>query len=136
MELQSLENIKYTVKNCLLVGMSYDDSLVCAGAMPRQIDELAKDEMFQRECRQAGFLLEKGLLEKLNEVIDCQVDKGKESAITWLLGKVNPRYKGEEVKQDNFGNISINLSGSGVALENSDTVSIFDGTPDERLDIE
>lgn len=100
--------IKDNIQNAMLVGMSYEDALVLVGASVEEIEALGRDEMFQKECKSYEKTLEKQLLNSLMDAIAIQTEKGKDHGVTWLLGKLNPRYRGEEDKNANAGTIVIN----------------------------
>lgn len=80
------------IYNALLVGMSLQDAYIYAGCTEAEILEYSEDVVLQQRWAQVGKQLEYGLLEKLGVVIDKQVNRGSESALTWLLTKLNPRY--------------------------------------------
>ena len=72
--------------------MSLQDAYIYAGCTEAEILHLSEDEEFQMRMAQLSKQFEYGLLEKLQTVIDKQVNRGSESALTWLLTKTNPRY--------------------------------------------
>ena len=80
------------IYNAILIGMSLQDAYIYAGCTETEILQLSEDEEFQMRMAQLSKQFEYGLLEKLNSVIDKQVNRGSESALTWLLTKTNPRY--------------------------------------------
>lgn len=80
------------IYNAILIGMSLQDAYIYAGCTEAEILQLSEDEEFQMRMAQLSKQFEYGLLEKLQTVIDKQVNRGSESALTWLLTKTNPRY--------------------------------------------
>lgn len=80
------------IYNAILIGMSLQDAYIYAGCTEAEILQLSEDEEFQMRMAKLSKQFEYGLLEKLNSVIDKQVNRGCESALTWLLTKTNPRY--------------------------------------------
>ena len=103
-----LKQLKDSIQNAILVGMSYDDTLILAGATLDEMNELEKDEFFQRERKMYEKTLEKQLLNTLMDTIAIQAEKGRDHGVTWLLSKLNPRYRGEEDPTANAGSIIIN----------------------------
>ena len=79
------------IYNALMVGMSLNDALVYANCTEAEMLEYTSDD-YMRHWNSVQKGLEYGLLEKLQSVIDKQVNRGSESALTWLLTKTNPRY--------------------------------------------
>lgn len=80
------------IYNAILIGMSLQDAYIYAGCTEAEILQLSEDEEFQMRMAKLSKEFEYGLLEKLGSVIDKQVNRGCESALTWLLTKTNPRY--------------------------------------------
>jgi hypothetical protein len=127
--MRTLDNIKETILNALIAGMSYADALILSMADEQQIATLDNDILFQAQCKQASKTLELKLLKTLDDVIDIQTGKGKDHAVTWLLSKINPsRYGGgDDNSASNVGTIVINTKP--VDISDPDTaVEVFDGT--------
>lgn len=80
------------IYNALLIGMSLNDAYVYAGCTEAEILQYADDVVLQARWAAVQKQVELSLLEKLQTVIDKQVNRGSESALTWLLTKLNPRY--------------------------------------------
>lgn len=80
------------IYNALSIGMSINDAYIYAGCTEQEILEFSENDELQARWSQLQKGYEYGLLEKLNVVIDKQVNRGSESALTWLLTKINPRY--------------------------------------------
>ena len=62
MDEMRLKKLKDSIQNAILVGMSYDDALILAGATLEEINYLDKDEFFQRERKMYEKTMEKQLL--------------------------------------------------------------------------
>ena len=127
--MRTIDNIKETILNALIAGMSYTDALVLSMADEQQIEELDNDQLFQMQCKQTSKSLELRLLKTLEDIIEIQTEKGKDHAVTWLLSKINPsRYGGgDDNSADNVGTIVINTKR--VNFDDPDTaVEVFDGT--------
>lgn len=80
------------IHNALSIGMSLQDAYIYAGCTEQEISEWSQDEEKQREWSGIIKRQEYSLLEKLGVVIDKQVNRGNESALVWLLSRLNPRY--------------------------------------------
>lgn len=80
------------IYNALLIGMSLNDAYIYAGCTEDEILEYSEDEVLQQIWAGVQKQFEYSLLEKLGTVIDKQVNRGSESALTWLLQRLNPRY--------------------------------------------
>lgn len=97
-----------SITNAMLVGMARSDALVYAGLTTQQIAAIAEDEMWQSKFHKLEKDHEYGLLDRLKRVIEKQERAGKDSAVTWALEHMYPRYSNkpqEEGKQIiiNFG---------------------------------
>ncbi len=124
MEEIRLRKLKDSIQNAILVGMSYSDALILAGASLEEISYLDNDVDFQRERKACEKALEKQLLNTLMDTITIQAEKGKDHGVTWLLSKLNPRYRGEEEKGANAGSVIINTQQ--VDVTNPDNAVEFD----------
>lgn len=80
------------IYNALLLGMSLNDAYIYAGCTEAEVLAMSEDEEFQFKMAQLSKQFEYSLLEKLQTVIDKQVNRGSESALTWMLERTNPRY--------------------------------------------
>lgn len=119
------------IYNALLIGMSLPDAYIYAGCTENEILEFSEDEVLQQRWAGIQKQVEYGLLEKLNLVIDKQVNRGSESALTWLLTKLNPRYT--DKPQSTLPEIHMHLDSSDPA--SYDNVTIHK-SPSEAKDME
>ena len=103
--------------------MSLQDAYIYAGCTEAEILRLSEDEDFQMRMSQLSKQFEYGLLEKLSNVIDKQVNRGCESALTWLLTKTNPRYT--DKPQSVLPDLHLHIDGTDPA--EYDTVEIHKG---------
>ena len=93
------------IYNSLMVGFGLKDALVYAGCTEAEMEE----ELQNPKWAQLGKQFEYSLLEKLQTVADKQMNMGKETALTWLLERVNPEKWGKVVAQNEGQPITINL---------------------------
>lgn len=114
------EEEKDKVFNCLLVGMAPSDAYIYAALKPAQIAELEEDEDWQAWIASQTRAHEYSLLKKLHEVIDQQVLDAKDSAVTWALEHLYPRYSGKPTAEGQ----PINISFAGVDPVGLDTVEV------------
>ena len=115
------------IDNALLIGMDVSDAYVYAGLTPAVIASLAEDEEWQAHIARRRKQHEFSLLSKLDKVQDKQVHMGRESAITWALEHMYPRYANKA--QDTAKIVSITFGEKDPADE--DTVEINTGTDAE-----
>lgn len=108
------------IYNALIVGMTLDDAYVYAGLTPSEIVEAKESDELQTKWLGFSKQFEFTLLSKLNQVIDKQVNMGKEQAITWLLEKTNARYTGKP--QNELPELHIHIDDEDPA--DMDTVTI------------
>ncbi len=80
------------IYNALLVGMSLDDAYIYAGLTPQEIAYVSEDPVHQSKWARLYKEFEYGLLDNMSEIARKQVKIGKESATTWLLEKMFPRF--------------------------------------------
>ena len=83
------------IENAIRVGLALEDALILVELTPAQIAEVMADEALQMRFASIRRGHEYSLLNQLNEVIDVQVRMGKESAITSMLERLNPRWSGK-----------------------------------------
>ena len=103
-------------------GMSLEDMLVLCEVDPEDMVKLQADQMFMARANAMSKQLSYDLLKQLNDVIETQISKGKDHAITWLLEKTNPRFSNSGDGGDKAGVINIFTHEANV--ESSDTVAV------------
>lgn len=81
-----------SIENALYVGMELHDAYVFAGLTEAEIETVSSNDELQAMYASFARRYEYDLLEKLNAVIQKQVNMGRENALTWMLERVNPRY--------------------------------------------
>lgn len=108
------------IYNALIVGMTLDDAYVYAGLTSAEIVEAKESDELQAKWSSQAKQFEYTLLSRLNQVIDKQVNMGREQAITWLLEKTNARYTGKP--QNELPELHIHIDDEDPA--DMDTVTI------------
>jgi hypothetical protein len=83
------------IYNALVIGMSLDDAYIYAGLTPQEIEAVAEDDAHQIKWKQIIKGFEFGLLDRLNKVSEKQAKVGRETATTWMLEHMYPRYSGK-----------------------------------------
>lgn len=116
------EAIKDQILTGISFGMTKEDMYILCELTPAEMESLDQDIFFVARISANTKQLTYTLLKDLNDVIDIQVMKGKDHAITWLLEKVDPRFKANSDIADRPG--IVNITTQNVKLEASDTVSI------------
>lgn len=116
------EGVKDQILTGISFGMKKEDMFILCELTPAEIDELSKDAFFAARANAKEKETTYDLLRSLNDVIDIQVMKGKDHAITWLLEKLDPRFKANADTTDRPG--IVNITTQNLKLENSDTVNI------------
>lgn len=98
---------KDAIYNALVVGMAPEDAYIYAGLTPSEIEEISSDIEYQNELHQTAKQFEYGLLTDLREVQKRQIAVGRETAITWALEHMYPRYSGKP--QGNVGEVHLHF---------------------------
>lgn len=112
------------IYNALTVGMALEDAYIYAGLTAAEIEAVTTDIDYQAQLRQVLKDFEFGLLSDLREVQKRQIAVGRETAITWALEHMFPRYSGKP--QNETGEVHLHFENKDPALE--DTVEIFKPT--------
>ncbi len=110
----TLESKKEHILRLIKLGMELYRAELITECTEEEIDNIEKDEKFNRKAEIYDAISEKELLDKLEKAIDIAVDKGKSSAIQWKLERLNPgRWGNKEAEKRNIDlkNLSISLVG-------------------------
>lgn len=113
------------IYNALVIGMSLEDAYIYAGLTPDEIEAISEDAAHQTKYKQLTKEFEFNLLNRMNEVSQKQVRAGRETATTWMLEHMFPRYSG---KPQNEGG-EVHLHFNNVDPAKYDTVEIFNPQP-------
>lgn len=110
------------------LGMPLEDMMVLSELSPQDMVDLQANSLFMARANAAAKHLTYDLLKRLEDVIDIQVSKGKDHAITWLLEKTNAHFAPKGEAGDKPG--IINIFTKDAVVEASDTVEVhtFDTT--------
>lgn len=128
--MSAIDQKKDLILNGLKAGMDLDDLFIMARCSPNEILTLKADEYFMSDCKCAPKELEIDLLKQLHQAILVQTDKGKDHGVTWLLGKINPRYSDRPENGDKPG--IINIYTEPLDLKAMPTVDIVGAVPEEE----
>ena len=115
------------VHNALVIGMSLDDAYIFAGLTPQEIEAVSEDTQLQVKWHQIIKEYEFGLLKRMNDISQKQAKVGRETATTWMLEHMFPRYNG---KPQNEGG-EVHLHFNDVDPATYDTVEIFNPKADK-----
>lgn len=113
------------IYNALVIGMSLEDAYIYAGLTPDEIEAISEDAAHQTKYKQLTKGFEFTLLNRMNEVSQKQIRAGRETATTWMLEHMFPRYSG---KPQNEGG-EVHLHFNNVDPAQYDTVEIFNPQP-------
>lgn len=117
----------------IALGLPLEDMLVLSEVSPQDMVELQKDEMFMAKANAANKKLTYDLLNNLHDIIDVQVRKGKDHAVTWLLEKTNPFFAAKGDTGDKPGVVNIFTQNTDIAASDTVAVNIYD-QPSEPLE--
>lgn len=117
------------IYNALVIGMSLEDAYIYAGLTPAEIEAISEDAAHQTKYKQLTKEFEFNLLNRMNEVSQKQVRAGRETATTWMLEHMFPRYSG---KPQNEGG-EVHLHFNNVDPAQYDTVEIFNPKADKEV---
>ena len=107
------------IYNALLIGMALPDAFMYAACTENEILEYS-EEPYASRWATVQKQVEYGLLEKLNTVIDKQMNRGDAGALTWLLQRLNPRYT--DKPQSTLPEIHMHLDPSDPATYDAVTI--------------
>lgn len=109
------------IYNSLIIGMALEDAYIYAGLTPQEIEKVVEDDYYQQKWRQLTKDFEYNLLNRLVSISEKQAKMGRETATTWMLEHMFPRYSG---KPQNEGG-EVHLHFNDVDPVTYDTVEIF-----------
>lgn len=108
------------IHNALVIGMALDDAYIYAGLTPQEIEAAAEDVQLQAKWHSIIKEYEFGLLKRMNDISQKQAKVGRESATTWMLEHMFPRYSGKPMTD--LPDIHLHIDGTDPA--DYDTVMI------------
>ena len=83
------------IYNALIIGMALDDAYIYAGLTAQEIELVAEDTVLQSKFKRYIKETEYGLLKRMGEISQKQAKVGRETATTWMLEHMFPRYSGK-----------------------------------------
>lgn len=108
------------IYNALVVGMALEDAYIYAGLTPDEIEEVSQDTPYQLKWQSVTKEFEYTLLNRMQDISVKQSRMGKESATTWMLEHIFPRYSGKP--QNEGGEVHLHFNNVDPAVY--DTVEI------------
>lgn len=114
------------IHNALMVGIALEDAYIFAGLTAQEIEAVTEDTDLQLKWHRIIKEYEYGLLKRMNDISAKQAKAGRETATTWMLEHMFPRYSGKPMSD--MPPIHLHIDGTDPA--NYDTVSINKGAPD------
>ena len=109
------------IHNALIIGMALEDAYIFAGLTPQEIEAVSEDTELQLKWHRITKEFEYGLINRLNEISVKQAKVGRETATTWMLEHMFPRYSGKPM--NDMPDIHLHIDGTDPA--NYDTVKIM-----------
>lgn len=116
------------VLNCVSLGMDLQRAYYAAELTPDEMDELEKDEAFQRTAKAKEAIAEMKLLQSLDSVIEMNLRKGNSKELRYKLGAISPKWRNTGGSQPQQGG-TINIFTKNYNVDEEDTVTVFKGTP-------
>jgi len=133
----TLEDKKNYVKRYIRLGMDRASAMMVAELTFEEMEELDKDEVFNRQLDFQAKLEEKALLEKFDTAMNATVAAYDTKDVRWKLSKLNPARWGEGQKAGKTNNpLNIKINMSGAKFDNgADNLEInTEFEPEEGLD--
>lgn len=109
------------IYNALIIGMALEDAYIYAGLTPQEIEKVVEDDYYQQKWRQLTKDFEYTLLNRLVSISEKQSKMGRETATTWMLEHMFPRYSG---KPQNEGG-EVHLHFNDIDPATYDTVEVY-----------
>lgn len=108
------------IHNALIVGMALEDAYIYAGLTPQEIEAVSEDTELQIKWKRIIKEFEFGLVKRMGDISQKQAKVGRETATTWMLEHMFPRYSGKPM--NDMPDIHLHIDGADPA--NYDTVTI------------
>lgn len=108
------------IHNALIVGMALEDAYIYAGLTPQEIEAVSEDTELQIKWKRIIKEFEFGLVKRMGDISQKQAKVGRETATTWMLEHMFPRYSGKPM--NDMPDIHLHIDGTDPA--NYDTVTI------------
>lgn len=115
------------ILNCVNLGMEARRAYYAAELTQDEMDEMDKDEQFQRKIKAKEAILEKTLLEKLNVVINRNVEKGNSKELRYKLGAISPRWRAQTGAGAIGSGGQINIFVKDYDVDQEETAEVYKG---------
>ena len=109
------------IHNALMIGLALEDAYIFAGLTAQEIEAVSEDADLQLKWHRIIKEYEYGLLKRMNDISVKQAKVGRETATTWMLEHMFPRYSGKPTNE----HPPIHLHIDATDPAQLDTVSIF-----------
>ena len=87
------------IHNALMIGIALEDAYIFAGLTAQEIEAVAEDTTLQVKWHQMIKEYEFSLLKRMNDISAKQAKVGRETATTWMLEHMFPRYSGKPMNE-------------------------------------
>lgn len=114
------------IHNALIIGIALEDAYIYAGLTAHEIEAVAEDADLQLKWHRIIKEYEYTLLKRMNDISAKQAKIGRETATTWMLEHMYPRYSGKPMNE----HPPIHLHIDAVDPATLDTVDIFKPAPE------
>ena len=112
------------IHNALIVGMALEDAYIFAGLTPQEIEAVSEDTELQIKWKRIIKEFEFSLVKRMGDISQKQAKVGRETATTWMLEHMFPRYSGKPMSD--MPDIHLHIDGTDPA--NYDTVKIMNAS--------
>lgn len=109
------------IHNALIVGMALEDAYIYAGLTPQEIEAVSEDTELQIKWKRIIKEFEFGLVKRMGDISQKQAKVGRETATTWMLEHMFPRYSGKPM--NDMPDIHLHIDGADPV--SYDTVKIM-----------
>ena len=120
------------IHNALIVGMALEDAYIYAGLTPQEIEAVSEDINLQTKWKRIIKEFEFGLVKRMGDISQKQAKVGRETATTWMLEHMFPRYSGKPM--NDMPDIHLHIDATDPA--NYDTVKIMNAAPTSAAGVE
>jgi len=122
------------ILNCVALGMDLKQAYFAVELTEDEMAVLDKDEVFQRKAKAKTAILERNLLEKLDSVMDMNLQKGNSKELRYKLGAVNSKWRNQGGGAAPAAG-TINIFTKDYDLLEEDTVDVHEGKPRKEVEL-
>lgn len=87
------------IHNALIIGIALEDAYIYAGLTSQEIEAVSEDTDLQLKWHRIIKEYEYTLLKRMNDISAKQAKVGRETATTWMLEHMFPRYSGKPMNE-------------------------------------